>query len=111
VKDVFDRVRELAEKLPEAEESTHYGTPAFKVRKKMFVRLHELGDVLVVRRSLPERAVLIEAEPHKNFFMDHYNDYPAMLVRLPAVSREELRDVITAAYRFVAPPALAELIR
>jgi hypothetical protein len=93
----------LAEALPAAAESTHYGTPAFKVRKKMFVRLHELGDVLVVRCSLVERAAMVEAEPDKYFFTDHYNDYPAMLVRLPAVGRDELRDVITAAYRFVAP--------
>ena len=47
MKDVFERVIELASRLPDAEESTQYGTPAFKVRKKMFVRVHEMGDVLV----------------------------------------------------------------
>ena len=48
----FETVRQLALALPEVEESTSYGTPAFKVQKKMFVRLREgvaLDDGLVAR--------------------------------------------------------------
>ena len=32
-------VRRIALRLPGAEEGTSYGTPAFKVRKKLFARL------------------------------------------------------------------------
>jgi hypothetical protein len=56
-------VRELALELPETEETTSYGTPAFKVRKKLFARLREEGDVLVVKVERDERAALIESEP------------------------------------------------
>ena len=108
MKDIFDRVRELAAVLPEAEESTHYGTSAFKVRGKMFARLHDkMGDVLVVRVSLDEREAIMSAAPDKFFITAHYDGYPAMLVRLPAVSRAELRDALTRSWRYVAPANMA----
>jgi hypothetical protein len=50
----FETVRELAMELPEVEESTSYGTPAFKVRRKMFCRLREEG-VLVVRIDVTDK--------------------------------------------------------
>lgn len=56
-------LRELALELPETEETTSYGTPAFKVRKKLFARMREEGDVLVVKVERDERAALIESEP------------------------------------------------
>ena len=36
----FDDVRRMALALPETTEGTSYGTPAFQVRKKTFVRLN-----------------------------------------------------------------------
>jgi hypothetical protein len=107
MEDIFDRVRAIAAELPEAEESTWYGTPAFKVRKKSFLRIHDkMGDVLVVRIPLEERDTIMAAEPEKYFITPHYAGYPAMLVRLPAVTREELRRAITRSWRLVAPAAL-----
>jgi hypothetical protein len=63
----FDDVRALAVDLPGADEATSYGTSAFKVRKKLFARLREEGDVLVVRVDRDERAALIESEPEVYF--------------------------------------------
>lgn len=39
----WETVRRLAGELPEVEESTSYGTPAFKVQGRMFVRLKRLA--------------------------------------------------------------------
>lgn len=39
----WDTVREIALELPDVEEGTSYGTPALKVKKKLFVRLKEDG--------------------------------------------------------------------
>lgn len=111
MKDIFDRVREVATDLPEAEESTWYGTAAFKVRGKAFVRIHDkMGDVIVVRVPLEERAAIMAADPEKYFITPHYEGYPGMLVRLPAVSREELRIALTRSWRYVAPETLAATI-
>ncbi len=43
----FETVRRLALALPAAEESTSYGTPAFKVGGKLFARLREDHDLVV----------------------------------------------------------------
>jgi hypothetical protein len=102
----YDTVRELAMALPEAEEGTSYGAPAFKVRRKMFVRLREEG-VLVVRIDLADKEFLIRSRPGVYFTTPHYDGYPAVLVRLDAIGEEELTGLVRAAWRFVAPPRLA----
>jgi len=44
----YDIVRRLGLALPGAEESTSYGTPALKVKGKLFVRLHQDLDKIVL---------------------------------------------------------------
>ncbi|CAN5524210.1 MmcQ/YjbR family DNA-binding protein [soil metagenome] len=106
----FDVVRGLALGLPETEETTSYGTPAFKVRGKLFARLREEGDILVVKVERDERAALIESEPDVYFFTPHYENYGFVLVRLGAVDRDELREILTDSWRLAAPRKLhAEL--
>jgi hypothetical protein len=53
-----------------------------------------------------EKAALLGADPDKFFTEPHYNGFPAVLVRLPAVSVGELRRVITEAWRCQAPKDL-----
>jgi hypothetical protein len=103
-------VRELSLALPGAEETTSYGTPAFKVHRKLFARLREEGDVLVVKVDRDERAVLIDSEPDVYFVTPHYENYGFVLVRLNAVEGNELREILTESWRLAAPKRLtAEL--
>jgi hypothetical protein len=101
----FETVRELALALPGVEEGTSYGTPAFRVRRKLLVRLREDGD-LVVMVPFEERELLVEARPETFHVTDHYRDYPAVLVRLPKVKKGELRELVTRAWRDAAPRRL-----
>ena len=56
--------------------------------------------VLAIRvADLMEKEMLLAADPEKLFTEPHYNGYPAILVRLPAVSMRELRELITASWR------------
>ena len=91
---------------PGVEEGTSYGTPAFKVRGKLFVRLHQSEDALVVRIDENERAMRMRADPETYYITDHYVDYPWVLVRLSSVSREDLGELLEAAWRLVAPARL-----
>jgi len=102
----FETVREIALALPEVEESTSWGTPAFKVRRRMICRLREEGDVLVVRIDIADKEYLIRSQPDLFFTLPHYDGYPAVLVRLPAIERNELRRLLIAAWRYVAPRKL-----
>src|SRR5438132_5442978 len=98
----FDTVRQIAQTLPGAEESTSYGTPAFKVKKKLFARQHQDGESLVIAVDFEEREEMMRAAPEKFYITDHYLNYPWMLVRMSKVNRDELRDLLIGSWRRVA---------
>lgn len=104
----FEIARELALTLPGAEEGTSYGTPAFKVRAKLFARLHQTEEALVVRIDKNERARRMKAEPKTYYITDHYLNYPWVLVRLASVRRDDLREMLADAWRLVAPRRLID---
>src|SRR5262245_39629933 len=95
----WETVRQFALALPEAEEGSSYGTPAFRVRGKLFLRLHQSGDSIVVRMDPQERATRMQADPKAFYITDHYLNYPLMLVRLSAVRRDDLRDLVEESWR------------
>ncbi len=102
----WETVRELASALPEAEESTSYGTPAFKVRGKLFVRFHQSGESVVILISIEEREALMKLNPETFYITDHYACWPYMLVRLSTVEKDDLRKLITESWRRAAPAKL-----
>jgi len=99
----WDVVREIARALPGVEEGFSYRTPAFRVRGKLLVRLREDGESLVIKIDFDERDLLMAANPRSFYITDHYSNYPALLVRLATVSREELRDLLEQSWRRSAP--------
>ena len=99
----FETVCELARELPGAEESTSYGTPAFKVKGKLFARFHQDGESLVVGVDFDEREEMMQADPEKFYITDHYRNYPWILVRLSKVRPDELRDLLLGSWRRAAP--------
>jgi hypothetical protein len=57
-----------------------------------------------------EKQVLIASDPDKFFTEPHYNNYPAVLIRLAAIENDELAELVTDAWRIRAPRKLqAEL--
>ena len=98
----FETVRQFARTLDRAEETTSYGTPAFKVRGNLFVRLHQDMESLVVRMGFGEREELIAADPDTYYITDHYLNYPWVLVRLSRAHPDALRDLLRGAWRAAA---------
>lgn len=99
----FDDIRTIVRAWPEVEEVTSYGTPALKVRKKLLARLKEDGESLVLIGIAPdEREMLIEAHPDVFYVTPHYRDWPMMLARLPACSREIVTPFLLRRWRVVA---------
>jgi hypothetical protein len=99
-------VQDLALAYPGTEVGTSYGTPAVKVRGKLFVRLHQDGDAVVVRIDMSERTMRMQADPKAFYITDHYLPYPWMLVRLSAVRRDDLDDLLEDSWRLQAPQRL-----
>jgi hypothetical protein len=99
-----DDVRAAALSLPETTEKPSYGTPGFRVKDRLFARIREEGDVLVVWCSdLGEKEALIASEPDKFFTTPHYDGHPMVLVRFDAVDDDELRELLTESWRIRGP--------
>ena len=66
-------------------------------------------DVVGIRvANESEKEALIAADPEKFFTEAHYNGFPAILVRLPAIDTEELDELLIDAWRLQAPKALVK---
>jgi hypothetical protein len=100
----FQRIEELASvrDLDQVERSTSYGTPALKVAGKLFARMSD-DATMVLHCPLEQKALLMEISPEIYFETPHYLNYPALLVRLDAISDEELALRLEDAWRFRAP--------
>jgi hypothetical protein len=66
-------------------------------------------DVIAIRvDGESEKQILLAADSEKFFTEPHYNGFPAILVRLPAIETDELAELLTDGWRCQAPAALVE---
>ena len=113
-----DDVRRLALELPET--TQHDDGFGFSVRGKSFAWVYwervapkkpriERPDVLAVRvAGEDDKQSLIAADPGVFFTDDHYRGFPAILIRLPAVDDDELRELLVDGWRVQAPRTLVK---
>jgi len=99
----YQTVRRIGLTFPNVMEGTSYGTPALKVKGKLFVRLREDPDSLVIKMPFDQREELMAADPETCYITDHYLEYEWMLVRLSKVTEDALRDLLGVAYRTALP--------
>jgi len=119
----WDDVRRIANSLPEVTEEGMRGSIAWKVHKTLFVwerplrrsDLEALGDAApdgpILGARVPElgvKDVLIASDPGVYFTTPHFDGYPAILVRLPEIDREELEELIVEAWLCRAPKRLVK---
>ncbi len=102
----YETVREIALALPGVVEGPCYGTPGLRVRGKLFARLWEDGETLVLKVGFDAREMLIAAHPETFFLTDHYVGYPYVLVRLLKIGRAQIEPLIEEAWRLSAPKRL-----
>jgi hypothetical protein len=98
-------VRRAVAGLAGVEESTSYGGPAWKVKKKLICcqatnKQAEPGS-LVVRVDFETRDALIAEAPDTYYVKPHYVNYECVLVRLARVEEGALRDLLRGSWRYV----------
>lgn len=118
-----DDVRKIASRLPGAIEGSpdHFAfSVEVKGKLKGFLwawaervdpkraRVLNNGVIAVSVPNLTTKDLILESDPEKFFTEPHYNGFPAVLVRLEAVTPEDLNDLILEAWRCKAPPALQQ---
>jgi hypothetical protein len=102
----LDAIRTAVASLPEVEEGTWYGSPAFRVAGKVFVRVHENDDdLLLIKVGEAERDALVSIEPDRFTKTDHRPErLDSVLMRYSAgVGTSELRELVEEAWLNVAP--------
>jgi hypothetical protein len=105
----FETVRRLAAALPDVEEATTRGSQALKVRGQLlaWIPAHKAveAETLAVRIAIDQRTELMAADPEVYYLIDHYMNYPAVLVRLSRIHPDALRDLLGMVWRFVTAKA------
>jgi len=89
-------IRKAVQNLPGVVEKPSYSTPGFFAGKKLFARLKEDGETVVVQTY--EREKWMEADPETFFITDHYLNYDYMLISLKRVSPDDLTKLLTIAW-------------
>ena len=120
----WDDVREIALALPQAVEDAEKraGRATWTVGGKMFAWDRPLGrkDLATMGDAAPDgpilaarvadegvKTALIADDPAVYFTIPHFNGYPAILVRLPEIAVDELRELLVDAWLSRAPKRLA----
>jgi hypothetical protein len=118
----WEDVRRVATALPAVEESSSYGSLAWRVKDKTFLwerplrrrDIEELGDaapdgpVLGARvADVGAKEALVTDDPSVYFTTSHFDGYPAVLVRLDRLDPAELDELATEAWLARAPKRLA----
>jgi hypothetical protein len=100
--------RRLLLALPDVEEGTGHGRPAWRVRGKFVAGLWADGETAVVKVDKGEKQMLMEAEPEIFFETPHYEGWGYVLVRLETIPEDELAEVVEDAWRLAAPKRLVK---
>lgn len=90
-------IRRVARALPDVEEGTSYGTPAWRHRGKLLARLHQDRASIVLKVGNETRDHLLQADPETFFVTDHYRGYPMVLARLDRLRAADLKKLLVRA--------------
>jgi hypothetical protein len=98
-------VRAIALDLPDVEEGTTFGYPAFKVAGSAFAWFPQKKDVepgtLAARMSILEREYRIANEPTRYYVTPHYLGYTAGLARVERLTNAALKELLESAHEYV----------
>ncbi len=99
-------MKKLALALPECEERETWQTPTFRVRNKIFAMFGEGGREVWVKSTHDEQRSLVQMDPDTYFVPPYVGPSGWVGVRFAGADREELRELLTEAWRLTAPKRL-----
>ena len=120
----LEDVARIVGELPQVAEGEHHGHATWSVRGKGIAWLRPFSEadlkrfgaktppaapILAVNtKDLHEKEGVLAAGLHGVFTIEHFNNYPAVLVELGVIDERDLRDLLVDAWLAVAPAELAE---
>lgn len=101
-------VRRLALTLPESHESSHFGRPDLRVRKKVFATLPEGGKTVNLKTTPANLDLLRRLDPET--YLDVWDGRWVGVV-LDRIEPETLREMLVEAWCLAAPKSLVTRYR
>jgi hypothetical protein len=105
----FDVVRSIGAALPDVKDAASRRGRALKLMGKLLTceAIHKSAEPssIMVRISLKRRVALLAQDPQAYYLTDHYEPYPAVLVRLSRIKRAALEKLLTESWDFVREEA------
>ena len=98
-----DTLRKMALALPDATEQETWGQPTFRVRKRIFVMFSDEEREAWVKSTHDEQRALVQMDPETFFVPPYVGSSGWIGVRFRIVDREEMRELVTEAWRLTAP--------
>jgi hypothetical protein len=99
-------VRSLALALPETVEQETWETPTFRVRKRIFAMFSDEQRTVWIKSTHDEQRALTSMDPGTFFVPPYVGPNGWVGVRFATVDRDELRELLTEAWRMTAPKRL-----
>ncbi|WP_233511105.1 MmcQ/YjbR family DNA-binding protein [Actinomadura craniellae] len=103
-----DEFLQIVLALPEVRQKEHTNWTGFNVAGKGFGYLSEDGETAMLKATLVEQAAMVGENPEAFARSYTSEQYGWVEVRLGAVPRDELEEVITEAWYLTAPQRLTD---
>jgi hypothetical protein len=102
----FEAVRSIGAALPDVKDASGSRGTALKIKGRLLAceAIHKSAEPgsLMVRISMARREALLAQNADTFYLTDHYDPYPAVLVRLARIERAALVGLLTEAREFVS---------
>jgi hypothetical protein len=110
---IEDELVNHALSLPEVEQTSAYGAWGFalKVRGKSFAFIAMDGDIAHIKATRHEQAAWVAQDPAAFEMAYSAGRFGWVLVRLSRADPEDIRELVTEAWRLTAPKRLAEKLK
>ncbi|MEU9041331.1 MULTISPECIES: MmcQ/YjbR family DNA-binding protein [unclassified Kitasatospora] len=102
----FEEFRAMALALPETAQEPTWDIETLRVHGRIFTMGSPDGDRVTVKASPEDQAELLAAEPEVFSSAPYVGRHGWVSVRLDLVDPDELRDLVTEAWRRTAPKRL-----
>lgn len=109
----FEQIRQMALSFPDVKEYIIFGGPTFKIGKRYLAGNAKI-DPETLCLKVPdkrEREFFLTTKPDVYYMHPHYESFECLLVRMPLVEPDELRDLFEQAWLAYAPKKLVAAYR
>jgi hypothetical protein len=100
-------VHKIALAIPGTDERLWFREPSVFIHDRFLAKAHKKEDAVTLQvGSMEMRDMMLEAEPRLFYITDHYRKFPFVLIRLAALDRKTLKEILEgrAAQLAAMPP-------